>query len=82
MNAIARIFTSPLARRLAKDAGLDLSALTGTGPHGRIVERDVKAALAGGARKTPAAEARPAAPLAEAPPAGATRKFYEIDSYE
>jgi pyruvate dehydrogenase E2 component (dihydrolipoamide acetyltransferase) len=41
-----RIFTSPLARRIAKEAGLDLAALNGTGPHGRIIERDVKAALA------------------------------------
>lgn len=81
MNAIARIFASPLARRLAKEAGLDLAALSGTGPHGRIVERDVKAALAsGGARKAPAVQ--PAAPLAEAPSAATTKKFYAIDSYE
>src|SRR5450631_1424219 len=39
-----RIFASPLARRIAKDAGLDLATLTGSGPHGRIVERDVTAA--------------------------------------
>jgi pyruvate dehydrogenase E2 component (dihydrolipoamide acetyltransferase) len=44
----ARIFASPLARRLAKESGLDLSVLTGSGPHGRVVERDVKAALVGG----------------------------------
>ncbi|MCI0599173.1 MAG: pyruvate dehydrogenase complex dihydrolipoamide acetyltransferase [Beijerinckiaceae bacterium] len=41
-----RIFASPLARRIAKDSGLDLAAISGTGPHGRIIERDVKAALA------------------------------------
>jgi pyruvate dehydrogenase E2 component (dihydrolipoamide acetyltransferase) len=41
-----RIFASPLARRIAKEAGLALTAITGTGPHGRIIERDVKAALA------------------------------------
>lgn len=82
MNAIARIFASPLARRLAKEAGLDLASVTGSGPHGRIVERDVQAALAGGgARKAPTAEARPVA-LAEAASAATTRKFYEIDSYE
>jgi pyruvate dehydrogenase E2 component (dihydrolipoamide acetyltransferase) len=40
-----RIFASPLARRIAKEAGLDLTAMTGTGPHGRVIERDVKAAL-------------------------------------
>jgi pyruvate dehydrogenase E2 component (dihydrolipoamide acetyltransferase) len=71
-GGIARIFASPLARRLAKEAGLDLAALSGSGPHGRIVERDVKAALAaGGAGK---AAARPAA--APAP------QFFELDSYE
>jgi pyruvate dehydrogenase E2 component (dihydrolipoamide acetyltransferase) len=81
VNAIARIFASPLARRLAKEAGLDIAAIAGTGPHGRIVERDVKAALAsGGARK--AAETKPAAPLAEGASAATTKKFYAIDSYE
>ncbi|MEK4034463.1 2-oxo acid dehydrogenase subunit E2 [Methylocystis sp. IM3] len=79
---MARIFASPLARRLAREAGLDLSALAGSGPHGRIIERDVKSALAGGgARKAaPAPEAKPA--LAEAPSAATTRKFYEAGSYE
>ena len=37
-----RIFASPLARRLAQDRGLDLRALAGSGPHGRIVKRDVE----------------------------------------
>ena len=46
-----RIFASPLARRLAKDAGLDLKSLKGTGPHGRIVKADVEAAGKGGAAK-------------------------------
>ncbi|PPD45314.1 MAG: dihydrolipoyllysine acetyltransferase [Methylocystis sp.] len=80
VNAMAgRIFASPLARRLATEAGLDLASLTGSGPHGRIVERDVKSALAGGgARKAPAPERA----LAEAASSEATRKFYEIDSYE
>jgi pyruvate dehydrogenase E2 component (dihydrolipoamide acetyltransferase) len=83
VNAIARIFASPLARRLSKEAGLDLAAIAGTGPHGRIIERDVQAALAaGGARKATTAEARSAAPLAEAPSGATTKKFYEIDSYE
>jgi len=40
---------SPLARRLAKEAGVALNALTGTGPHGRIIKRDIEAAIKGGA---------------------------------
>jgi pyruvate dehydrogenase E2 component (dihydrolipoamide acetyltransferase) len=59
----ARIFASPLARRLAKESGIELSALTGSGPHGRIIERDVKAAL-GGARPAAAAGAPSEAPVA------------------
>ena len=47
----ARIFVSPLARRLAKEAGLDLARVAGTGPHGRIVRRDIEAAAKGGAAK-------------------------------
>ena len=46
-----RIFASPLARRLAKDAGLDLKSIKGTGPHGRIVKADVESAGKGGAAK-------------------------------
>jgi pyruvate dehydrogenase E2 component (dihydrolipoamide acetyltransferase) len=42
----ARIFASPLARRIAKQSALDLAAIVGSGPHGRVIERDVKAALA------------------------------------
>ena len=44
----SKVFASPLAKRIAKDGGLDLSRVIGSGPHGRIVERDVRAALAGG----------------------------------
>jgi pyruvate dehydrogenase E2 component (dihydrolipoamide acetyltransferase) len=40
----SRIFASPLARRLAREAGLDLAALAGSGPHGRIVKSDVETA--------------------------------------
>ena len=60
-----RIFASPLARRLAKQAGLDLATLTGSGPHGRIIERDIAAAVAGGARPSVAAPAPAAAKAAE-----------------
>jgi pyruvate dehydrogenase E2 component (dihydrolipoamide acetyltransferase) len=55
----ARIFSSPLARRLAKDAGIDLSRVSGSGPHGRVVARDIDAAKSG---KGLAPAAGPAAP--------------------
>ncbi|WP_026606305.1 pyruvate dehydrogenase complex dihydrolipoamide acetyltransferase [Methylocapsa acidiphila] len=63
-----RLFASPLARRIAKEAGLDLAGVTGSGPHGRIVERDVKTALARPSAPAPAEEARPtSAPMSQAP---------------
>ena len=43
----ARVFASPLARRLAKEAGIELSAISGSGPHGRVVKSDVEAAKSG-----------------------------------
>lgn len=48
-SATDRIFASPLARRIARDAGVSLAGITGSGPNGRIRRRDVEAALAGGA---------------------------------
>ncbi|TIP32427.1 MAG: pyruvate dehydrogenase complex dihydrolipoamide acetyltransferase, partial [Mesorhizobium sp.] len=63
-----RVFASPLARRIAKDAGVDVSAVTGTGPHGRVVKADVEAAISsGGAKAEPAAKAPAGAPSAPAP---------------
>ena len=44
-----RVFASPLARRIAADAGLELARLSGTGPHGRIIRADVEEAMASGA---------------------------------
>ena len=55
----ARIFASPLARRLAAQGNIDLSAIKGTGPHGRIVKRDLEGAPTGAAR--PVAASAPAA---------------------
>ncbi len=87
-----RLFASPLARRLAKEAGLDLAMIKGTGPHGRIIERDVKAALAGGAPKAapqpapmpaPApAVARPPAPAPSAPSDAQVKALFAPGSYE
>ncbi len=70
-----RIFASPLARRMAQQAGLDLAAITGSGPQGRIVKSDVEAAVLAARQRAaapPAATARPAASPPPAPlPAGA-----------
>jgi len=74
-GADGRIFASPLAKRMAQQAGLDLARITGTGPHGRIVKADIEKALAEGTGKAeaaPAAAPRPepaAAPPPEAAPA-------------
>jgi pyruvate dehydrogenase E2 component (dihydrolipoamide acetyltransferase) len=66
-----RLFASPLARRMAANAGVDLNAVAGSGPHGRIVKADIEAALQGAkpaARPAPAA-APVTAPAAAKPPA-------------
>src|SRR5262249_37662068 len=61
-----RVFASPLARRIAKDAGVDVAALAGSGPHGRVVRADVEAAIAsGGTKAAPAARAPAGAPAAQ-----------------
>ncbi|WP_435926346.1 pyruvate dehydrogenase complex dihydrolipoamide acetyltransferase [Mesorhizobium sp. WSM4083] len=83
-----RTFASPLARRIAKEAGVDVSAVTGTGPHGRVVKADVDAAIAGGgAQAAPAARAPAGAPAAAAAPVKAMSddqvlKLFEQGSYE
>ncbi len=79
-----RVFASPLARRIAKDAGIDIATVKGSGPHGRVVQADVQAALAGGAKAAPAAKA--GAPAA-APPVKpmsdeAVLKLFEAGSFE
>ena len=65
-QAGGRVFSSPLARRIAKQEGIDLSAVKGSGPHGRVIERDVREAIAGGTAKAGAAAAPAAAPSAPA----------------
>jgi pyruvate dehydrogenase E2 component (dihydrolipoamide acetyltransferase) len=88
-NGHNRIFASPLARRLAREAGLDLSALAGSGPHGRIVKSDVEtAARNGGARAAPKAGTamtqRPGTAVAPPQPMADDKilALYEKGSYE
>ena len=86
----ARVFASPLARRVASEGGLELSLVQGSGPHGRIVKADIEAALKGGApraaaRPAPAKAAAPVAAAAVAPVAAAgpdARLYFAKDSYE
>ena len=65
----SRIKASPLAKRIAKDAGLDLASIAGTGPNGRIIKADVEAAKAGGGKAAPSpqAQTQAAAPQTAAP---------------
>ena len=68
----ARVFASPLARRIAKEKGLDLTRVQGSGPHGRIVRADVEGASpqAAVAPSVAAAPAAAAAPVKASMPAG------------
>jgi pyruvate dehydrogenase E2 component (dihydrolipoamide acetyltransferase) len=84
-----RVVASPLARRIAKEAGLEIAMIQGSGPHGRVIERDVRAAAAGGAPPKAAPAAVTAAPAAAAkPPAPAApsdaqvKALFEPGSYE
>jgi pyruvate dehydrogenase E2 component (dihydrolipoamide acetyltransferase) len=79
-HAGGRIFASPLARRIAKEKGIELAALQGSGPHGRVVLKDVETAKPGA--KAPAAAAPGAAALAAPMADDAIAKLYEPGSYE
>jgi pyruvate dehydrogenase E2 component (dihydrolipoamide acetyltransferase) len=85
-NGGARVFASPLARRLAKDAGLDVSQIQGSGPHGRVIARDIDAAKSGtGLKAAPAAGAPAAATAPVAAPSMSDQQIlglYEPGSYE
>ncbi|WP_137153677.1 pyruvate dehydrogenase complex dihydrolipoamide acetyltransferase [Rhizobium sp. FKL33] len=82
-----RVFSSPLARRLAKEAGLDIKLISGSGPRGRVVKSDVeKAVSTGGAKPVAAAPAAApqaaAAPLAKGMSEDAVLKLFDPGSYE
>lgn len=82
----SRVIASPLARRLAKEKGVDLTTLSGTGPHGRIIKADVEAARPGAspvAVAPPTSQPAPAAPAAMASglSAATVAKMYEGRDY-
>ncbi len=79
-----RIFASPLARRVAKEKGLGLKSVKGSGPKGRIILRDVESAEAA-PKPAPAQQAAPAAapaPKPAGPSDDVTLKLFDPDSYE
>ncbi len=80
-NGHARVFSSPLARRLAKEANIDLARITGSGPHGRVIARDVADAKSGKGLKAPAATPG-AAPIAPAMSDKQILSLFEEGSYE
>jgi pyruvate dehydrogenase E2 component (dihydrolipoamide acetyltransferase) len=80
-NSGTRIFASPLARRLAKDGGIDLARIPGSGPHGRIIARDVEVARSG--KSIPAPAVAPAQPLPmQAPSDDKIMALFEPGSFE
>ncbi len=81
-NGHGRIFSSPLARRLAKEAGIDLGRITGSGPHGRVVARDVEGAKSGKGLKAPAAAPGAAPAIAPAMSDQQILALFEPGSYE
>ena len=77
-----RIFSSPLARRLAKETGIDLSRVQGSGPHGRVIARDIDAAKSGKGLRAAGATPATVPSLPAATPSDAQiRALYEEGSY-
>ena len=84
-NGYGRIFSSPLARRLAKEAGIELARINGSGPHGRVVARDVEGAKSGKGLKGAAPAAPGIAPKGAIAPAMSDKQIlalFEPGSYE
>jgi pyruvate dehydrogenase E2 component (dihydrolipoamide acetyltransferase) len=78
-----RIFSSPLARRLAKESHIDLTRVQGSGPHGRVIARDIEAAKLGkGMRAATGAPAAAAIPTAASPSDAQIRALYQDGSYD
>jgi pyruvate dehydrogenase E2 component (dihydrolipoamide acetyltransferase) len=81
-NGLGRVFSSPLARRLAKEAGIELARIAGSGPHGRVVARDVEEAKSGKGLKAPGAAPGVAPALAPSMSDQQIRALFEDGSYE
>jgi pyruvate dehydrogenase E2 component (dihydrolipoamide acetyltransferase) len=81
-NGHARIFSSPLARRLAKEAGIELARIAGSGPHGRVIARDVEQAKSGKGLKAPAAAPASAPSIAPSMSDQQILALFEPGSYE
>jgi pyruvate dehydrogenase E2 component (dihydrolipoamide acetyltransferase) len=77
-----RVFASPLARRLAKETALELGRIQGSGPHGRIIARDIEAAKAGKGLITPAPTVPAPMPAVAAPADERIRALFEAGSYD
>ena len=79
-----RVFSSPLARRLAKEANIDIGRIEGSGPHGRVIARDVATAKQGGGLRAPTGAPAPGAAgiIAPAMTDQQIRALYEDGSYE
>jgi len=81
-NGHARTFSSPLARRLAREAGIELTRINGSGPHGRVIARDVEEAKSGKGLKAPAAALAGAPSIAPSMSDKQIRALFEDGSYE
>ncbi|WDI30966.1 pyruvate dehydrogenase complex dihydrolipoamide acetyltransferase [Hyphococcus flavus] len=78
-SANGRVLASPLAKRLAEQEGIDLSALTGSGPRGRIVKRDIEKAKKEGVSAKPASAPMPGS--GQIAPASVDARLYPAESY-
>jgi pyruvate dehydrogenase E2 component (dihydrolipoamide acetyltransferase) len=81
-NGHGRTFSSPLARRLAKEAGIEIERIAGSGPHGRIIARDVEQAKSGKGLKAPASAPTPAPAIAPSMSDKQILALFQPGSYE
>jgi pyruvate dehydrogenase E2 component (dihydrolipoamide acetyltransferase) len=77
-----RVFSSPLARRLAKEAGIDVGRLQGSGPHGRVIARDIDAAKSGKGLRAPATGGLQGVAVAQVLSDQQILSLYAPESYE